>query len=95
MLTFVSGYAYYPWGYTEQTRLQQGIEAKYPISKRTSTTYNYNTTSNFGNTRTYSTPGFYGGTTFLSTVLSYYNNTSGYFTYSESINISSVIASIY
>lgn len=87
----VSGYLYYPWGTVEQAQLQLGVSATFPVSQRTVTTYNYSNKIGYGNTKIIQTDGFLGNATVCKKILNYYNNTAGYFTYNESLDLDSII----
>lgn len=90
----VNGYAYYEWGSTNQTRLFQIIEAKYPVSRRTSTTYNYNVISKSSGVKKANTPGFFGNQVFFAKVYDRYKNPYGYFPYNETLDVNSIVATI-
>lgn len=90
----VNGYAYYHWGSTNQTRLYQLVELKYPISQRTPTTYNYKIEARVSTVKITSTPGFKGSYTYLEKVYNLYKNGLGYFTLNESLDVKSLITSI-
>ena len=89
-----SGYAYYYYGSCEQIRLYQFIDAMVPISKRTSTTYNYKGVSGTSSLITHKTPGFDGGSSFYSEILSRYRYTNVYSIYTEAFDPSSIVMSV-
>lgn len=70
------------------------VDAKYPISKNVSGTYNYVYPSETTSTQSSNTPGYYGNTTFYSSVIQLYKNDSGHFKHTESIDVYSVVASL-
>lgn len=90
----VNGYAYYDWGTVEQTKLQQHLESKYPISKRTPTTYNYLNKSGDGIMYTKATSNFYISSGIKQKVYNAYKNTSGYFPYIETLDVLSIVRNI-
>ena len=90
----VNGYAYYDWGTVEQTKLQQHLESKYPISQRTPTTYNYLNKSGDGTMYTKATSNFYISSGIKQKVYNAYKNTSGYFPYIETLDVSSIVRNI-
>lgn len=93
-LNRVSGYAYYQWGRTEQTKLVVKYDAKYPTKKRTSGTYEYFDGTKTSATHTTNTPGFKGNSTLYQNILNMYNNTSGYFIYAENLNINKLVVKL-
>jgi len=93
VLDRIPGYAYYDWGTTEQLKAKLKIDAKWPIGKRPGGTYEYDTrTYTYEPTYVSNTPGFYGNSTLYRSVIDLYENTMGYFTHNEHIDIGSVVA---
>ncbi len=90
----VSGYAYYNWGTTQQFKANLKIDAKWPTSVRPGGTYNYTTATHTFSAQYSNTPGFYGNSTLYSSILSLYQNTIGYFTHDERIDIYSIVAKL-
>lgn len=90
----VSGYAYYDWGQTEEFSANLKIDAKWPTSNRTSGTYEYGTGTYTFPAQSSRTPGFYGGSALCGSVIDLYENTVGYFTHNEKIEINSIIANL-
>lgn len=95
-LNRVSGYAYYDWGGVEQLKSKSNMMAKWPVSVRPGGyTYNYEYATYTSLTWNYATtPGFYGNTTLYQAVINLYQNTMGYFTHMEKVNVNSAIASL-
>lgn len=93
-LNRISGYAYYTWGTTEKLSVALRVTAKYPYKKNASGTYEYRYPSYTFLTQNSNTPGYYGNTTFYSSVISLYRNTSGYFVHNESIDVNSIVMSL-
>lgn len=90
------GYAYYKCGSVEMFRSRVGIEATWPISSRPGgTTYNYGYGLRSLDEQTSATIGFYGGSqATLSSMLSLYKNTNGYYQHNERIDHMSIIANL-
>ena len=95
-LNRVPGYAYYDWGYLQSFKAKTKVDAKWPVSVRPGgTTYDYETnTYTYPYWKTVNTPGFNGNTTLYQSVKSLYENTMGYFTHDEMIDIQYAIASL-
>lgn len=87
----VEGHAYYPWGSTEQTKLNTKLDAKWPTSERPGGEYNYDTDTHTYPKRTNSTPGFYGNSTLYKKIIALYENEHGYFTHNENIDVNRLI----
>ncbi len=90
----ISGYAYYPWGSTERFAAALRVDAKYPYYQNASGTFLYDYPSYTYPTQYSYTPGYYGNSTIYSSIIDLYNNTFGYFTHDENININSVVANL-
>ena len=90
----VEGYAYYNWAKTERFAAALRVDAKYPYKQNASGTYEYRYPSYTFSTQNSYTPGYYGNSTFYSSVISLYNNTIGYFTHDESIDVYSAVAAL-
>ena len=92
----IPGYAYYGWGHLESFKSKTKADAKWPISVRPGgTTYNYETrTFTYPYWNIVNTPGFNGNTTLYQSVKSLYENTIGYFTHDEIIDVEDVITSL-
>ncbi len=90
----ISGYAYYSWGSTQMFDPTLLVEVTYPISQRTSTTYNYETENGSYNAARVSTPGFNGNSTLYESVLQLYEKTWGYFTHDESVDVNNTISNL-
>lgn len=90
----VEGYAYYNWGTTQRFAAALRVDAKYPYKKNASGTYEYRYPSYTYPTQNSSTPGYYGNSTLYASIIQLYNNTIGYFTHDESIDVSSTVASM-
>lgn len=82
-LNKVSGYDYYKWGRTEQTKLVVKHDAKIPVKKRTDSTYDFSHKTWTSKVYTTSTPGFAGNTTLYKNILYLYQNGVDYSTYNE------------
>ena len=82
-LNKVSGYDYYKWGRTEQTKLVVKHDAKIPTKKRTESTYDFTHDTWPSRKYTTSTPGFAGNDTLYKNILNVYQNGVGYYTYDE------------
>lgn len=93
-LNRVNGYAYYNWGITERFAAALRVDAKYPYKQNVSGTYEYRYPSHTYPTQYSNTPGYYGGTEFYKSVIALYNNTIGYFTHDEVIEVNSAVASL-
>lgn len=93
-LNRVNGYAYYNWGTTERFAAALRVDAKYPYKQNVSGTYEYRYPSYTYPTQYSYTPGYYGGTEFYKSVIALYNNTIGYFTHDEFIDVNSAVASL-
>lgn len=94
LLDRASGYAYYPWGTTQQAEIYFGIRAIYPVSQRTSSSYNYESAVGQSEKITVATPRFTPGSLLYSKILEYYELTTGYYTYSEIIDLNTIVYSI-
>lgn len=88
----VSGFAYYSWGLVEEFDYVLEIFTRYPISRRTSTTYNYREDTELV-PGVFTTPGYHSGTTILRNILTYYNYL-GYVTYDENLDVHSIFSSV-
>jgi len=94
-LNRIAGYAYYDWGHLESFKAKTKVDAKWPVSVRPGGTYNYETNTYAYSTWRYATtPGFNGNTTLYSSVINLYQNTIGYFTHAETVDINGMIASL-
>ena len=71
-----TGTAYYLWGSIEECRLLQAIKAKYPVAKRTTTTYDYVIEMEYGPVVSYKTPGFIYKSTLMATALDCYQRST-------------------
>ncbi len=85
-LNKIPNYAYYNYAHTEQTKLNQGVDVKYPISQRPAGTYNYAKYAKYGSAKITSTDGFSGNVSFYKKVIDKYIS-SGYSQYIETINV--------
>lgn len=90
----ISGYAYYIWGSTTRMAAKATIETKYPTSKNTSGTYEYDIKVGSTSMQNSNTPGHYGSTELYSHIIELYNNTMGYFTHDERLDVSSMVVSL-
>lgn len=90
----VEGYAYYGWGTTQRFAAALRVDAKYPYHKNPSGTYEYKYPSYTYQTQYSQTPGYDGNATLYNSIIQLYNNTIGYFTHDESIDVSSAVASL-
>ena len=91
----IPGYAYYDWGCLESFKAKIKVDAKWPVSVRPSGLYNYET-----NTYTYpsrhnsNTPGFYGNQTLYESVIDLYEQSIGYSSHIETIDLANIITSL-
>ncbi len=90
----VAGYAYYDWATTERLAAALRVDMKYPYKQNSSGTWEYRYPSYTFPTQQSTTPGYYGNSSFYSSVIALYNATNGYFTHDEDINIYSAVASM-
>ena len=91
----IPGHAYYTWGHTERFQSNLKIDAKWPISLRPGgTTYNYSTGTHTFPAQYSNTNGFYGNSTLYSSIINLYENTIGYFTHDETIDINSIVTKL-
>lgn len=90
----VEGYAYYSWGTTQRFAAALRVDSKYPYKRNASGTYEYRYPSKTYPTKNSSTPGYYGNATLYASIIQLYNNTIGYFTHDESIDVTSAVASM-
>ena len=94
-LNRVNNYAYYDWGLLESFKAKTKVDAKWPVSVRPGGTYNYETcTFTYPRWRTVKTPGFNGNLSLYKSVINLYENTIGYFTHVETVDVYSVVASL-
>ena len=70
------------------------VKASYPYKRNASGTYEYRYPSKTYPTKNSSTPGYYGNATLYASIIQLYNNTIGYFTHDESIDVTSAVASM-
>ena len=90
----MEGYAYYSWGTTQRFAAALRVDSKYPYKRNASGTYEYRYPSKTYPTKNSSTPGYYGNATLYASIIQLYNNTIGYFTHDESIDVTSAVASM-
>lgn len=93
-LNRVEGYAYYNWGTTQRFAAALRVDAKYPYKQNASGTFEYRYPSYTYPTQYSSTPGYYGNSTLYASIIQLYNNTIGYFTHDERIDVSSMVTSM-
>lgn len=92
--TLEDGNAYYSWGTTQRFAAALRVDSKYPYKRNASGTYEYRYPSKTYPTKNSSTPGYYGNATLYASIIQLYNNTIGYFTHDESIDVTSAVASM-
>lgn len=90
----IPGYAYYNWGSTQQFKAYMKVDAKWPVRKRPGGTYEYHQNQETYGPYYSNTPGFYGNTTLYQSIISLYENTQGYFTHVENIDVHKIIANL-
>ena len=90
----ISGFLYYSWATVEYSELYLRTETRWPISYSAGA-YHYAEGYNISSMQTYGTPGYNNNSSsILTTIIALYENTSGYFTHSETLNINSAILSL-
>lgn len=93
-LNRVDGYAYYNWGKTQRLVVAMRMKIKYPYKQNASGTYEYEYPSYTSSKQTSYTPGHNGNSTIYRSIVSLYENTTGYFTHDEYIDVHSFIATL-
>lgn len=89
------GTAYDCWGSMQESQLYIRYEADIPVSRRTSTTYNYEPVDGLSGVKIYETPGFSDKTAFMATLLEYYNrSTFLIYVYNEELDIDSIATAL-
>lgn len=87
----MDGYAYYPWGTTERAALRLDVDAQWPVKQLPTGGYTYESQLGTIKKQSLSTPGHWGNTFLFTRVLQKYLST-GYSTYSETIDIQGAVA---